>query len=424
VIPLVGGIPGAPAAHGDDLADAIARQKELAAQIAAQRKQVSQLSSLQADLKSAMTETSQALAGINADLTVVRKRIEGLATEIAVVKSHYTELVAQLADLDDRLVSIQAEEQEKAADLSDRKAILAQRIRAAYLTDRTSLLETVLSSDSFSDVLTDVGYLMDFGAQDKALAEQIARDQEALAALRQSVAETRVATETLRVETAHQRGELADRIGDLKTAQAQLRQLEKETARKLAIQRANFRKVVRTKAALDKALALDRASQVALKNKIAEIVRKQKELGNIPSVYNGTLTWPMAGDVTQEFGCTGFEWEPAEGSCDHYHHGIDVAADMYTPVLASGDGTVLFAGPNPFDPYPKAWIVIIAHSEDLLTWYGHLDNAKYPPTVRAGDTVKQGEVLGYEGMTGRTTGPHLHWAVEFQDNFVNPRLFV
>jgi murein DD-endopeptidase MepM/ murein hydrolase activator NlpD len=38
--------------------------------------------------------------------------------------------------------------------------------------------------------------------------------------------------------------------------------------------------------------------------------------------------------------------------------------------------------------------------------------------------VKQGEIVGYEGMTGRTTGPHLHWAVEFRDDFINPRLFV
>jgi len=424
LVPLVGGLPGAPAAHGDDLADAVARQKELAAQIAAQKRQVNELSSLQADLKSEMTETSRALASINADLSVVRTRIDGLASEIAVVKAHYAELVAELADLDDQLVSIQAQEQEKAADLSDRKAVLAQRVRAAYLTDRTSLLETVLSSDSFSDVLTDVGYLMDFGEQDKELAEQIARDQEALAALRQSVADTRAATDTLRIETAHQRGELASRIADLKAAQAQLKQLEKETARKLAIQRANFKKLARTKAALDKALALDRASQAALKKKIAEIVRKQKELGNIPSVYNGTLIWPMAGDITQEFGCTGFEWEPPEGSCDHYHHGIDIAADLYAPVQAAGPGTVLFAGPNPYDPSPKAWIVIVAHSEELITWYAHLDNARYPPTVRAGDTVKQGEVVGYEGMTGRTTGPHLHWAVEFRDDFVNPRLFV
>ena len=85
---------------------------------------------------------------------------------------------------------------------------------------------------------------------------------------------------------------------------------------------------------------------------------------------------------------------------------------------------VVFAGANPYDPVPKAWIVIIAHSETLVSWYAHLDNAVKPPTVRAGESVKQGEVIGYNGMTGRTTGPHLHWMIERDGSWVNPRLFV
>jgi murein DD-endopeptidase MepM/ murein hydrolase activator NlpD len=96
---------------------------------------------------------------------------------------------------------------------------------------------------------------------------------------------------------------------------------------------------------------------------------------------------------------------------------------MYTPIKAAADGVVIFAGFNPYDPYPKAYIVIIAHAEDLLTWYAHLDASRKPATVRTGDRVKQGEVIGYNGMTGRTTGPHLHWMVQSDGAFKNPRLF-
>lgn len=425
LLPLVAGLSSSPPpARGDDLADARARQKALETKIAAQQQQVAQLNALQADLRGQIADTGSALRGINADLGAVKTRITKLADEIAVVKASYQDLVGQLADLDAQLVSIQGQEAEKAADLSQRKAILAQRLRAAYATDRTSLLETLLSADSFSTVLTDVGYLMDFGEQDKALAEQIARDQETLAALQQSVTDTRTQTEALRVETAHQRGELAARINDLKIARDQLKALQAETARRLAIQRANFAKLDRNKAAVAKAMSQDLASQAALKSRIADILARQHRLGNIPSEYNGTLTWPMAGSITQEYGCTGFDWEPPQGSCAHWHTGIDIAADMYTPVRAAGDGTVLFAGPNPYDSYPKAWIVIIAHSENLQTWYAHLDNVAHPPTVRAGQQVHQGDIIGYEGMTGRTTGPHLHWMVELNNDFVNPRLFV
>ena len=132
----------------------------------------------------------------------------------------------------------------------------------------------------------------------------------------------------------------------------------------------------------------------------------------------------MAGRITQEYGCTGFSWEPPKGNCAHFHSGIDIAAPMYTPIRAAGPGVVVFAGPNPYDRKPKAWIVIIAHSSNLVTWYAHVDNNKHPIKVRAGQGVVAGQVIAYNGMTGRTTGPHLHWMVEFNGNFVNPRLFL
>lgn len=424
-VPLAVGVTSSPpAARGDDLADAVASQKALAARIAAQKVQVAKLNALQVNLKGEIADTNAALMGINADLGAVKTRIGKLGKDIAAVKATYQDLVVQLAELDAQLVTIQGQEAQKASDLAARKAILAGRLRAAYATDRTSLLETVLSSDSFAQVLSDVGYLMDFGAQDQALAAQIVHDQQTLATLQQSVTDTRVATDGLRVETAHQRADIASRIADLKAAQAQLKQLQAETARQLAIQRANFAKLERNRTALANGIKLDLAAQTQLKSKIADILARQRQLGNIPSEYNGSLAWPMVGTVTQEFGCTGFAMEPQVGDCAHFHQGIDIVAPMYTPVRAAGDGTVLFAGPNPYDPYPKAWIVIIAHSEHLQTWYAHLDDVTQPPTVRPGDAVHQGDVVGYEGTTGRSTGPHLHWMVELDGNFVNPRLFV
>jgi murein DD-endopeptidase MepM/ murein hydrolase activator NlpD len=133
----------------------------------------------------------------------------------------------------------------------------------------------------------------------------------------------------------------------------------------------------------------------------------------------------MAGDVTQEFGCTGFVYEPPLGNCAHFHTGIDIVAPEYTPIRAAGDGVVLFVGPNPYDPpWARAWIVIIAHSQSLTTWYAHIDASSHPPAVSKGQFVQQGQVIAYEGNTGNSTGPHLHWAVELNGSFVNPRLFI
>ena len=129
----------------------------------------------------------------------------------------------------------------------------------------------------------------------------------------------------------------------------------------------------------------------------------------------------MKGRITQEFGCTGFGWEPSYGGCSHFHRGIDIANVMYTPVYAAGPGKVIWAGRSPSDP---AWIVIIAHSSKLVSLYGHLDNRSHPPRVKVGQYVAKGQLIAYNGLTGYTTGPHLHWAVKLDGTWVNPRLFL
>jgi murein DD-endopeptidase MepM/ murein hydrolase activator NlpD len=426
IVPLVSGIFVVPAGRvaGDELSNAISKQKALEKQIATQKGKVSQLNAFQADLRAEIASTARALRGINADLGVLRGRINKMAKQIDEVKAHYEALVKELETLDGQLVLVEAQEAAKRQQLGDRRAYLASRLRNAYDTDRTSMLETFLSGGSFTDVLTEVSYQLDIGEQDRALAQQIIEDQETLAALHQTVLATRTETNVLRQETAVQKQELDKQMADLKVAQAELKKLERETARALARQKAAFAKISRNKAALRKSMAAAAASQRALARKIDQLVREQARQGRIPSEYNGTLEWPMAGSVTQNFGCTGFAWEPPLGDCAHFHKGIDIAAPMYTPIRAAGSGTVVFAGPNPYDPYPKAWIVIIAHSANLQTWYGHVDNSVRPPKVRAGQWVRSGQVIAYNGMTGRTTGPHLHWMAEFNGSFANPRLFL
>ncbi|MEX2011849.1 MAG: peptidoglycan DD-metalloendopeptidase family protein [Chloroflexota bacterium] len=426
IVPLMSGLFVAPAGRvaGDELSDAISKQKAIEKRIASQKNQVSQLNAFQADLRAEIAATARALRGINADLGAIRVRVNAMAKQIEEVKAKYDALVMELEALDAELVRVEAEEVAKRQQLGERRAYLASRLRNAYDTDRTSMLETFLSGGSFSDVLTEVSYQLDIGEQDRALAQQIIEDQETLAALHQTVLSTRQETNLLRQETAVQKLDLDKQMADLQEAQAQLKKLERDTARALARQKAAFAKMARNKAALRKSMAAAAASQRALAAKIDRLVREQARQGRIPSEYNGTLEWPMAGSVTQNFGCTGFAWEPPLGDCAHFHKGIDIAAPMYTPIRAAGAGTVVFAGPNPYDPYPKAWIVIIAHSANLQTWYGHVDNSVRPPTVHPGQWVRAGQVIAYNGMTGRTTGPHLHWMAEFNGGFANPRVFL
>ena len=424
VLPLVVGIAGPPTARGDQLSDAIARQKALAARVKQQREQVTKLRALQGGLAQEIASNRTALAGINANLAETKARITRIATQIAEVRAAYGDLVAEVAVLDAQVMAINKEQTEKAEELRRRKALLGARLREAYRTDRTPMVQTFLSAGTFTDLLEDVGSYLEFGDQDVALAGRIEADALTLDAVRGLLVDTRSARRELRNETLAQKRQLDAGLAELRAAKARLAELQAETTRELAIQQAAYVRMARNSGALRVAIARNVAAQKKLVSQIAALVARQRSLGNIPSEYNGTLSWPMGATVTQEFGCTGFAWEPQIGSCAHFHQGIDLAAPMYTPIRAAGEGVVVFAGPNPYDPYPKAWIVIIAHSESLQTWYAHIDNGVSPPAVAAGDRVVGGQVIAYIGMTGRSTGPHLHWGVVFNDDFVNPRLFV
>ncbi len=423
-VPLLTGVlaaPAAPSASAGELSDARAAKASLEKKIAAQKRQIDQLNALQDGLRTEIAQTTVELNGITADLDRTRAKVAAMRKAVAEVQARYEDLVLQVQQLDGAVERVSQAEEETRQQLGTRKALLAERIRSAYETNRTSLLETFLSGGSFTDILTEVSYYLDVGEQDRQLAEQIGQDQQTLESLHQTVVESRAETDALRAQTVEQKAELDADLRALRAAERRLHDLEVATRRVLAAQRAAYAQAARNKAAAQRALRAAAAAQRRLAARIDRLIRAQASHGRIPSQYNGTLQWPMAGTVSQDFGCTGFPAEPPLGDCAHFHQGIDIVNDYRTPVHAAGPGVVAFCGYNPYDAPPKAWIVIIAHSGDLETWYAHMVPSC---PARVGQHVNAGQVIGYEGSTGHSTGPHLHWAVRKSGSFVNPRLFL
>ena len=178
LVPLLAGTLGGPVSPvgADELSDARARQNALAAQLKKQKAEVAKINALQAEVGQEIASTKRALNGINADLVAVRKSINSMVVKIEVVRQEYLGLVAKLELLDTQLGRLRVTEQRMRWRLEERKELLAERLRQAYDTDRTSLLETFLSGGSFTDVLSEVSYSIDVGEQDKALAQQIIGD--------------------------------------------------------------------------------------------------------------------------------------------------------------------------------------------------------------------------------------------------------
>ena len=129
-------------------------------------------------------------------------------------------------------------------------------------------------------------------------------------------------------------------------------------------------------------------------------------------------TWkrPLAGDISQPFGPTALWLEPARSYKGtfyaHFHDGVDIIAPAGTPVLAPARGRVVFAGRMG----DGAEVVVLAHDDGLVSLYAHLDAT----SVKAGDLVDAGTRLGGEGLTGLTTGYHLHWAVYQNGQPIDP----
>lgn len=123
----------------------------------------------------------------------------------------------------------------------------------------------------------------------------------------------------------------------------------------------------------------------------------------IPTMGTGSLVYPVSGVTTSAFG-------PRWGG---FHSGIDIGAPTGTPILAADSGMVVFRG----WAGNYGYLVKIDHGEGrMVTWYGHLSAFN----VEVGDRIDKGDVIGYVGNTGYSTGPHLHYEVHIDGASVNP----
>ena len=422
LVVLAGGLfvsaPPPPAAAGDPLSDAYAHQKQLQKEMAAQKAQIAALSASQQDLGVKLNRTKDDLNSVVSNLNTVKAQVVGMVVNVANAQAAVDELNATVAQLNRQLADQEAQEAAQRNELTVQMAMLASRIRDAYDSDRTSLLETLLSSSDFTDVLTEVDDHLSFADQDKALAQQIQQDQQVLAVLHQTTELVRSQAETEQQAATAQQTELNGQLAELNAAKVKYQQLQAQYEQLLAAQKAQYARLAANKSALAAQLAAEARSDKKLTELINKLVLEQLRQGGIPSKYNGSLEWPMPGVVTQDFGCTGFYMEPPLGNCAHFHTGIDIANSAWTPIHAAGAGKVIYTGKSPYDP---AYIVIIAHSSSLVTWYAHIQT-RIP--VHVGQYVTAGQVIAYEGCTGWCTGPHLHWAVQLNGNWENPRLFL
>ena len=145
-------------------------------------------------------------------------------------------------------------------------------------------------------------------------------------------------------------------------------------------------------------------------DRIEEELRRIEALGNrqfLPTI------WAHLGKINNEFG---FRRNPFGGRSYEFHAGMDIDGERGDTVIAPGNGTVIKA----------EWqggygnMIEIDHGNGLTTRYGHLSKIE----ISVGDGVQRGQLIGFVGSTGRSTGPHLHYELRLNDKAINPRRFL
>jgi len=141
-------------------------------------------------------------------------------------------------------------------------------------------------------------------------------------------------------------------------------------------------------------------------------MRRPFGLDDALTLANAPSLWPVVGPVTSSFG---ERQDPFNGE-GAFHAGIDISSSFGTPVRATADGTVEMA--DRASGYGRE--IVIDHGYGVKTVYGHLSGF----AVTEGQEVTRGQVIGYVGTSGRSTGPHLHYEVRIRNTPVNPHKYL
>jgi len=141
----------------------------------------------------------------------------------------------------------------------------------------------------------------------------------------------------------------------------------------------------------------------------AESIRKKKAKKQFSEITPDVdFIWPVTGRISSIFGLRRFFNEQERNP----HNGLDIAAAEGTPVKAAATGKVIDAG----DFFFSGNMIYLDHGQGIISLYAHLSEI----SVKPGDVVKQGDIIGKVGHTGRVTGPHLHFAVLANQTLIDP----
>lgn len=362
-------------------------------------------------------EAAQATAdALRKEVEALDAEIAALATEVRVLDPQISEasartkkLAAEVAELRAKIAEKEAEIARVQADLVVQQELLNKRLASTYKQGDLFYLDLLLESRDFEDLIARTTLVQRVIRSDQDIAEQLSTTKSDLEARRTELDRTLTDVQVKRAEA-----ELVEK--KLKTMQSQ---------RQAVVDRQQGVKDQKSLLMAQNQANAEKLRKLAEEEE-AEAERIAKELagrgGGGSGAYNGVMAWPVPGfyRITSPYGpriC------PFHGQ--ELHPGIDVGRNVDppkpidgAPIVAAGDGEVIFAGYRGGYGYT----VMIDHGDGLVTLYAHQQGGGI--TVSNGQRVAKGERIGTVGSSGNSTGPHLHFETRVNGTAVNPMKYV
>lgn len=313
------------------------------------------------------------------ELTEVTKKVEEAQAEVE-------ELQADIEVKEAEIAIAAGEIEDLKRDMSAREEGLNDRLRAMYKNGSVGYLDVLLGSNSISEFLNNVEMIQRIFRNDQDTLKFLEEQHDVLE-------EKQHVLENEKAELDKQKAKQAEKQEALETSKGELQaQLDAINAE------------------ADRISAEIKARQEALAQQQAQ--QQQQEQGNEGTeggYSGGALQWPCNSTIiTSEFG---YRIHPLTGIWTG-HTGIDIGCNMYEPIYAAESGTVILA--EEYGGYGNA--VVIDHGNGLTTLYGHNEELY----VSVGQKVSRGETIAGAGSTGWSTGPHLHFEVRVNGDYVDP----
>jgi murein DD-endopeptidase MepM/ murein hydrolase activator NlpD len=360
-----------------------------------------------------LNETQARIAEQNDKKGVLTDEIASLSAQIDDYESQVAALRAEERDAEIRLAAKQTELDQAqaqvdrayrelkilAARLKRSLGVLKDRIVAIYKAGDSDMSDLILTSKSYGDLLETSSYIEQIQNRNESIVTRVRdlRDQQEAVVIRLKKAKDTI-------EAA--RNEIAAEEQNLATA----RQAVQSQAAELASARAARQAKVDT---INSKVDHLEDIEADLQQKIAEQIAAASGVSVLPagpmtSPSAAGLIWPLSGTLSSGFGPR----SSPGGIGSTYHEGIDISVPEGTPIRAAASGTVIMASYNGgYGNY-----TCVDHGSGLSTCYAHQSGF----AVSAGQSVDQGQIIGYSGNTGSSTGPHLHFEVRINGAAQDP----